>query len=129
MTCLNTDLAEIAEIAGMSAALAILRARRGSKAYIPAPDRLGRAGRWLVEAVGIESARVIAERFAGCSIELTMGGGGSRAQTWAALRKALDAGHDVGAAARLAGVSQRTARRHKNGHVGRGDPRQGDLFD
>jgi len=114
------DLEEIGELVGNGVALTILAAKRGSKVYIPHPSRLDE-NNWLVILVGKAVATTIAERFAGHHVEIPMMGGGSRGKSWQALHKALQNGHDTATAARLAGVSQRTARRHKNGHVCKDD--------
>lgn len=45
---------------------------------------------------------------------------GSRGRSWLVLRQALAEGKSVRQAARLAGVTLRTARRHRNGHSGAG---------
>lgn len=126
---LSGDLAEIAEVAGNGAALALVAVKGGTRVYIPKPDSLA-AGHWLVDTVGAEAARLIAERFGGNGVEVPLGPGGSRAKAWAAMRKALADGHDTATAARLAGVHQRTVRRHKNGHSGAEvvDPRQARLI-
>lgn len=126
---LSGDLAEIAEVAGNGAALALVAVKGGTRVYIPKPDSLA-AGHWLVDTVGAEAARLIAERFGGNGVEVPMGIAGARAKTWAVLRKALADGHDTATAARLAGVHQRTVRRHKNGHSGipAQDDRQGRLL-
>jgi len=126
---LTPDLEEIAEIAGTAAALAILAARGGTKVYIPQPAKLSE-DHWLVATVGRVAAGKIAERFAGNPVEIPLLGGGTRGKTWEALRKAIEAGHDLPTAARLAGVCQRTARRHKNGHSATfgADPRQPRLI-
>ena len=126
---LNPDLDEIAEVAGIAAALAILDARGGTKVYIPQPAKIDDS-HWLVAIVGHKAAMAVADRFGGCSVEIPLLGGGTRGRSWRALRKALDEGHDLATAARMAGVCQRTARRHKNGHSGTGssDPRQGRLI-
>lgn len=53
-------LAEIAEVAGLEAALALAKAKGGQRVYIPAHPRVGN---WLVEAVGLEAAEKICEHF------------------------------------------------------------------
>ena len=126
---LNPDLEEIAEIAGTAVALAIISAKGGTIVYIPKPANIS-ADHWLVSLVGQNVAEVIAQHFGGAKVEIPLMGGGARAKTWSAIRKALDDGHDLPTAARLAGVCQRTARRHKNGHsaLGTVDPRQRRLI-
>lgn len=123
-------LADIEEVAGAAAALQVAAAKGGSEAYIPMPENL-RPGHWLVEAVGMEAAELIARRLGSGHVEIPLGpAGGHRGKVWAAIRKALADGKSAPEAARLAGVHQRTVRRHRNGHSGAEvtDPRQGDLF-
>lgn len=61
-------LAEIAEVAGRDAALAIADVRGGTQIYLPpVPD----ADHWLCRLIGIEAARKVADR-------LTMGVGPRR---------------------------------------------------
>ncbi len=130
MTDLTGVLAEIAEVAGETAALQIAHAKGGlERVYIPTPERLA-AGHWLVDLVGADKARAIAQRLGGGHIEIPMGETARRARKWAVMRQALDAGKSGAEAARMAGVHQRTVRRHRNGHSGAGadDEDQGRLF-
>ena len=64
-------LAEIAEIAGREAALALSLASGGCSIYIPRPDRICPDHR-LARAIGIEAARAVAERFHGEIVEVPM---------------------------------------------------------
>lgn len=119
-------LAEIAELAGESAAMAVARARGGTRAYIPSVDGL-KDGHWLPQAVGMEAARRIAERIGGGEVDIPLGPyAGNRAAVRQAIRDGVQAGHSEAAIARLAGVADRTVRRHKNGHTGGGDGLHGD---
>lgn len=55
-------LAEIAEVAGYDAAIAIADVRGGTQIYIPpAPD----ADHWLCRLIGYEAAQKVADRFTG----------------------------------------------------------------
>lgn len=107
-------LAEIAQIAGDAAALQVAAAKGGlEKVHFPHPGRL-KPGHWLVEAVGIEAALRIAAVLGGAKLDIPLGPlAGSRNRARQALRRALGEGSSPAAAARLAGVHQRTARRHK----------------
>ncbi len=120
-------LAVIAEIAGPTAALQLAHAKGGAKIYWPQPANLD--GHWLVEVVGLEAARALCKRLGGGRDEIPLGLFGGRGRAWRIMREALAEGATVTEAARRAGVSSRTARRHKNGHAGpRTDGRQGSLF-
>lgn len=86
-------LAEIAEVAGESAALAIAYARGGTQVYIPPvpPEE-----HWLCELVGLEKARIIADHFtcglAGRRLELPLGPAGHGANVRAKVDAMLRAG-------------------------------------
>jgi hypothetical protein len=124
-------LGEIAEIAGEAAAMRVAQEKGGTRAYIPAPDNLPPT-HWLVQAAGAEGARAIAARFGGGPVPVPLGPTGSRGRTWTTIRRALDEGASAAEAARLAGVDEKTVRRHrtrKTAGLGRvRDSRQGDLF-
>ena len=124
-------LGEIAEVAGTAAALAVAREMGGRRAYFPAKPK---AEHWLVRAVGAETAEAICAHLvagnAGLEIAVPLGPTGTRAQVWSTIQKALSEGATNGTAAHLAGVDERTIRRHRNGHSGgrRRDPNQHELF-
>ncbi|CUW41123.1 conserved protein of unknown function (DNA binding 12-129) [Magnetospirillum sp. XM-1] len=123
-------LAEIAEVAGTAAALQLAHAKGGlERVYIPRPDNLA-PGHWLVDLVGMEAALAIAGRLGGGHVEIPLGPSAGRVRQWRIMRAALAAGKSGAAAARAAGLHQRTVRRHRNGHSGNdgGDDGQGRLF-
>ena len=82
-------LAEIAEVAGYDAALAIADVRGGTQVYIPPmPD----ADHWLCQLIGIEAARKVADRLTagvgvGRRVDLPLGPSGAQAR----LRAKVDA--------------------------------------
>ncbi len=127
-------LAEIAEVAGLDAALALARARGGSRITIPAaPGK----GHWLCKLVGREAALALAEHFAtsdgvsrrrGAILELPVGPVGAHAQVSRRVDAMIRAGVSADEIARTVGVSRRTVFRRK----GRSDldcPSQLRLFD
>lgn len=123
-------LAEIAAVAGEAAALKVAMAKGGTRAYFPSRPA---AGHWLVEAVGIDAAAAICAHLVsdrgGLEIPVPLGPTGTRARTWRAIRQAIDAGATAAEAARIAGVDERTVRRHRNGHTGAcRDSDQPELF-
>lgn len=124
-------LAEVAEIAGEPAALRLAAEKGGTRAYIPLPDNLG-ADHWLVRCTGWDGARAIAERFGATAVPVPLGPTGSRGRVWATLRRAFVEGKSIAEAARLAGVDEKTARRHRTGKTAGPDrprdPRQSELF-
>jgi DNA-binding NarL/FixJ family response regulator len=111
-------LAQVAQAAGVKAAVQLAQARGGGRAYIPAPQALHEK-HWLTQAVGLEAARAIAQALGGGEVEVPLGPfAGNRAQVWAAIERGLNAGLSVEQAARQVGVTARTVRRHKSGAGG-----------
>lgn len=111
-------LAQVAQAAGLEAALQLAKARGGGRAYIPAPTALHER-HWLVLAVGSHAARAIAAQLGGGEVEVPLGPyAGNRAAVWAAIERGLKDGLSVEQAARQVGVSARTVRRHKSGEAG-----------
>lgn len=113
---------EIAEVAGVDAAWALVRARGGTKVYIPHDVR---QDHWLPQLVGLEQARLICQRFGGNDIILP---NAKAQQTRQAMVDALSAGATTNEVAQLTGMTTRTVFRVKAA-LKRGDPRQGKLFD
>jgi len=114
-------LLEIAEVAGISAALAIAEAKGGQEVFIAArlkPDN------WLVRAVGMEKARLISDHFcsgrARLKVTVPLGPTGSylaeRRRRAQAMTAAVAAGASANEIARAAGVTNRTARRFRAKH-------------
>jgi hypothetical protein len=120
-------LVEIAEVAGLDAALKIAEARGGTRTHFPAraPD-----GHWLVELVGREAADKLCAHF-----RVTMRGGiellvpyGPKSHYGKARRRfdeLVAEGETVAAAARRVGVHLRTARYWR---AEKPDDSQGKLF-
>jgi len=110
-------LADVARVAGPLAAVRLARAKGGGRAYIPRPENL-HPGHWLSALLGQEPARAVAEVLGGGEVEVPLGpAAGNRARVWASIRRGLKQGLSVEQAARQAGVSARTVRRHKNGRT------------
>lgn len=108
-------LAQVAQAAGLEAAVRLAQARGGGRAYIPAHEAL-HARHWLVLAVGMEAALAITSALGGNEVEVPLGPfAGNRAQVWAAIERGLNEGLSVEEAARQVGVTARTVRRHKGG--------------
>ncbi|CAM5764675.1 helix-turn-helix domain-containing protein [Bosea minatitlanensis] len=112
-------LAEIAEVAGLDAALAIAEAKGGQQVFIVAhlrPDN------WLVRAVGLDKARVVSDHF--CSgrlrqkLTIPLGPAGSyqalRRRTARALEEAASRGASANQMAAAAGVTTRTVHRFRS---------------
>lgn len=105
-------LAEIAEVAGLEAALKIAEARGGTRTHFPgrAPD-----GHWLPELVGREAANKLCDHFRikqRCGVELLvpMGPKGFYSKARVKFDKLVAGGSSVAEASRLVGVHLRTAR-------------------
>lgn len=112
-------LAEIADVAGIEAALAIAEAKGGQQVFIVAHLR---PGNWLIEAVGIEKATLISDHF--CSgrsrqkLTIPFGPAGSyqalRRRTARALEDAASRGESANQMAARAGVTTRTVHRFRS---------------
>lgn len=130
MAQLTGVLGEFEEIAGFAAAVKIAAVKGGSVAYIPQPRNL-KPEHWLCAAIGMDDAVKIAKQFGGNEFEIPLGPfGGNRGRVWRIIRQALKDGHSAAKAARLAGVTIRTVRRHKSGETAgnKSITEQGELF-
>ncbi|GAA0600217.1 helix-turn-helix domain-containing protein [Paenochrobactrum glaciei] len=123
-TSLPGVLAEIAEIAGVEAAWALVSAQGGIVVYIPAEAK---EGHWLTELVGIEAAEKICKHFSvgntGNRIQIPMG---KFIQSRERLVKALEAGMTASQAALSAGMHERSAYRARKRIK---NQKQGSFFD
>ena len=123
---LPETLAEIAEVAGLEAALRLARAKGGTEIYIPAKLK---PGHWLIEAVGAEAAEALRAHYAtGCSIRLPVG----PASTLAELRRVADdmiaKGRSNAEVALTVGYSERAIRYRRSQLGHHHDPRQKRLI-
>ena len=104
-------LAEIAEVAGIDAALAVAQAKGGARAHFPHPTRL-HDGHWLVCAVGIEKARLISKHLssltAGIYIHIALGPAGMYQIARLKAVKMRGDGASITVTARACGVTTRT---------------------
>jgi len=105
-------LDEIAELAGLEAALALASHAGGERRYFPTPDRLDEK-HWLVEACGPEAAALLAQRFGGDNVEIPRGPQGNAAQLAKRIREMIAAGASSNDIARTTGVVFRTVTRHR----------------
>lgn len=127
-------LAEIAEAAGLDAAMQLAEAFGGTRKRFPANVPAGR--HWLTDCVGRQAAEAIcknfrqvsgSERFRGVYVMIPRGPTGSVAAARRRLAQALDEGKSASEAARAAGMTERTAYRARSRSRGR-DDKQGNLF-
>ncbi len=86
-------LQEIAEVAGLPAALALAEARGGNRVYLPRPEQLDE-DHWLVKAVGREAAIKICKHYflpgGRTELDLPRGPTGSRANQWRRLARLIE---------------------------------------
>jgi hypothetical protein len=121
-------LADIAEIAGEDAALAVAASRGGTQVYIPpSPDR----DHWLSRLVGQSAAKQIADRLTcgvgGMRVDLPLGPKGAAARLRAKVDRMIDDGRSERDIALATGYTIRGVRRRKARRKP-GDDRQFALF-
>jgi len=122
-------MVEIAEIAGVEAAMTICDRYGGNRVYIPryAPDH-----HWLVHCVGRVAADAICEHFAlattGIEIELPTGANLTRMQRRARLEKLIAEGYSSTEITRRLGVTRRWVTRVKRDMRAKYLASQLDLF-
>ena len=107
-------LSAIAEVAGVEAALAIAQARGGTQIYVPpVPD----ADHWMSRLVGIEAARLIADRLtdglAGLRLDLPLGPTGHLARKHAEMDAMIAGNRSERDIALATGYTIRTIRRRR----------------
>lgn len=114
-------LAEIAEVAGLDAALQLAQTRGGTEIYIPAacgPDH------WLTQAVGQDAAQAICRHFAGAGpgirLELPLGPTGSAARARRTIDRLIAEGRSEREIALAVGCTGRTVRRRRRRAAGGG---------
>ncbi len=110
-------LAEIAEVAGLEAALKVAAAKGGTKAYFtPQPM----VGHWLEQAVGLELAVKICTRICnadhGIELEVPMGPNVSNRQRWRKIHILKSQGYSKPRIAREVACHYKTVGRIINGH-------------
>lgn len=108
MSRLPGILGEIADVAGVAAALKLAQARGGTEMKIS-----GRAGGALAKIVGDQAAALIAERLGPQKYTIPMASVRGRAARQAALARAMADGASSNSAALQHDVHERTARRAK----------------
>lgn len=122
-------LAEIAAVAGDDAALAIARARGGTRVYIPPHPN---SEHWMSRLVGEAAARAIADRLtmgaAGLRVDLPTGPAGKVNHQRAEADAMIRAGRSERDIALATGYTARTVRRRRAALNAPRDTRQGDFF-
>lgn len=122
-------LAEIAEVAGLEAALALAGARGGTEIYVPPSVD---ADHWLVETAGAEAAAAICRHFAGnghgCRLEIPLGPKGAAARLRRQVDRMIAEGKSEREIALATGYSGRGVRMRKARQRDERDSGQGSLF-
>ena len=101
-------LAQVADAAGLQAALTLRRELGGTYLHIA---RQPRPGTLLVDTIGLTAARQVAGLYGGETVEIPKG----RPQQAALIAHLLESGLAVQEVARLVGCHARTVRRRKDG--------------
>ncbi|GAM04828.1 hypothetical protein [Novosphingobium sp. MBES04] len=129
MITLPGVLAQIADVAGEDAALAIAEARGGTQVYIPPVPG---ADHWLTKLIGREAARAVADELTcgvgGLRVDLPLGPTGHAAQMRARIDAMIQEGRSERDIALCTGYSTRTIRRRRARLGKDGDDRQMSLF-
>lgn len=128
-------LAEIAEVAGETAALMVSAKHGGRRVYFPSVKSLHRA-QWLVECVGAEIAAKICAHFEvdgrGQRIDIPLHVGGTYRQFVRSIAERLHRldreGKSSTEISQQLGLTQRTVHRHRARHASRKNDKQGKLF-
>lgn len=108
-------LAQIAEITDVETAFKVARAKGGRRVYIPTADRL-KPDHWLVEAVGMDKARIIADAIVtskGDAVDIPLGPAGNRKRIHQAIAQGVAEGRSVSSIVATTGVDDSTVFRHK----------------
>ncbi|GJD93387.1 hypothetical protein [Methylobacterium iners] len=98
-------LRDIADVAGVAAALKLAQAKGGTRIYVP---RKISEGHWLAELLGMEAASAVRKLYAGENIAVPLGLSGALQNARRIAREALDKGASVSQAARAAGLTERS---------------------
>lgn len=128
-------LAEIAEVAGETAALMIAAKRGGQRVYFPSVKSLHRA-QWLVECVGLDRASLICAHFevdgSGQRIDIPLHVGGTYRQFVRSLAERIHKldreGKSSTEISQQLGLTQRTVHRHRARHGKPRNDKQGKLL-
>jgi hypothetical protein len=120
---LPTLLAEIAEVAGLDAALTLAAAKGGIEIYVPVRTS---DDHWLVAAIGREATDKLCRRYPGSRLTLPLGPGGSLAAIRRTVGRMIDEGRSETEIARAVGYTTRGVRKRKAALRGGGP--QGSLF-
>jgi len=113
------QIVEIAEIAGLQAALTIANARGGNRVYIPATAD---DDHWLVTLIGRDAANKLMGYYAtGVELDMPRGPTGLRADTWRRLYRMIEDGCTSTQITRALGISRDMVKHHRaklrNSHV------------
>ncbi len=119
-------LREIAEVAGVEAAITLADRRGGNRVYFPRPDTLG-PHHWLVDCVGATPARLLCEHFYGIELELPIGTL-SKTERQLRVQRLIALGWTSSEITRAVGCTRRTVKRNRSALRSRADGEQLDMF-
>ena len=117
-------LQEVADIAGLGAALQLARAYGGRELYVPQ-----RPTPKLVGEIGQKAADALAQLYPNENIMVPLGPEGALKRARKIAAEALARGASAGEAALLSGFTERTMYNHKARRRAKVDTGQGSLFD
>lgn len=124
---LPQSLREIADVAGLDAALALAEAYGGRRVKLPSSFR---PGSWLDKTVGEVAARAIVQHFGTTPLDIPLAGAGTYAQMRRNMAMRFDeltaANASAAQIARELGITERAVRLRRAAR--RGDDGQGRLF-
>jgi hypothetical protein len=103
-------LVEMAQVAGLQAAISIAQARGGNRAHIP-----HKAGddHWLVQLVGRHASDLLMDHFGGKELNVPLGPVGSRAERWRRMYKMIGENSTSRQITNACGISRDTVKYHR----------------
>lgn len=117
-------LNQIADVAGVEAAIAIGQSKAGQQIYIPekvTPDH------WLTALVGLDAARKISAEFGSRHIIIAPAMAGAKRKRAALIADLIEKGYSTNEITRITGVARSTVMEHRAKRPPKDDP-QGSLF-
>jgi DNA-binding transcriptional ArsR family regulator len=105
-------LINLVRLIGVDQTKLLLYAKGGQRVYIPSSDFI-RDEHWLIEAVGRDSAKVIADSYGGSIVILPLGANGLHNRIKSQIKNKIKAGESINKIVSQTGVSYRTISRHR----------------
>lgn len=117
-------LNEIADVAGVEAAITIGQVKAGQRIYIP--EKVTRE-HWLASLVGYDSALKISEAFGSRALIIAPAMAGAKRKRAAVIADLIEKGYSANEITRITGVARSTVMAHRAKRPPKDDP-QGSLF-